>query len=123
MDDDYKVGFKKPPIHSRYKPGDRANPNGRRGKGGETNFAAGDVLARMRSKKILVPIGGGKTKLMWQEEHTVALLIQRALKGEVRAARLLIEMHAESEKGGDFVCDPLYLTPHELKLRRLRRKK
>ena len=29
---DYEVGRGKPPKHSRFKPGNNANPNGRRGK-------------------------------------------------------------------------------------------
>jgi hypothetical protein len=118
--DDYKVGYRKPPVDRRYKKGDRANPNGRRGKSGDTCFAAGEVLARLRSKRIKVSIGGGKTKLMWQEEHTVASLVQRALNGDLPAARMLIDMHAQSESEGEFVCEPVYLTPKEAKLRRLR---
>jgi hypothetical protein len=121
MEDDYKVGYGKPPPNWQYKKGDRANPNGRRGKSGETGFAAGDALARLRSKKIKVPIDGGKTKLIWQEEYTVASLVRRALNGDLRATRVLIDMHAQSESEGDFVCEPVYVTPKEAKLRRLRK--
>jgi hypothetical protein len=29
---DYETGYKKPPKHSQFKPGNRANPHGRRGR-------------------------------------------------------------------------------------------
>ena len=29
MSDDYEVGYKKPPIHTRFKPGVSGNPKGR----------------------------------------------------------------------------------------------
>ena len=34
---DYEVGYKKPPHHSRFKPGNRVNPHGRRGKARAAN--------------------------------------------------------------------------------------
>jgi hypothetical protein len=118
---EYDIGYGKPPAHCKYKKGDRANPNGRRGKAGTTDFAAGDALARIRARKIKVDIGGGKIKPMWRDEYKINQLANLAMKGKLSAAKMLIDMHADSEAGGDFKCETKYISKSEAKIRRLSR--
>jgi Family of unknown function (DUF5681) len=116
----YKTGYGKPPINCQYKKGDRANPNGRRGKGAGNDFAAGDLLARLYAKKVEVEIGG-KTKRLWRAEVTVNKLAKAALRGDLGAAELLIDLYNDSKSGKDFKCEPKYISEREAKIQRLSR--
>lgn len=117
---DYEVGYKKPPINRQYKKGDRANPNGRRGKKID-GFAAGEALARLRAEKIEVTVGG-KTERLWRDEYQVRQLVQRARNGDLNAAEMLIDLHALSESGGDYTGEPKVITESEAKIQRLLKK-
>ena len=119
---DYEVGYGKPPIRCQYKKGDRANPNGRRGKGGNNDFPAGELLARRNAKKVKVEIGG-KTELLWPDEVKVNNLANAALNGKLSAAELLIDLYNDSKSGKDFKCEPKYISEREAKIQRLSKKK
>jgi hypothetical protein len=89
---DYQVGYKKPPLHSRFKPGNRANPHGRRGKG-----------ERRRESEIVHDLmnglvdfrEGGKSKRMRRIELLIKSVGAAALKGDIGAAEALLKIHAE----------------------------
>lgn len=117
---DYEIGYKKPANRCKYKKGDRANPNGRRGKCGGNDFAAGEVLARRNAKKIQVEIGG-KIKRLWPAEVTVNKLAKAAIGGHLSAAEMLIDLYNDSRSGKDFKCEPKYISEREAKIRRLSR--
>ena len=108
---DYDVGYKKPPRHSQFKPGNRANPQGRRGKresrkeseivhdvmNGSVEFHEGDKLKRARRIQIMIKGYGAA-----------------ALKGEVRAAETLLKIRAEF--AGNRAMEPsiMYLTEEDM---------
>jgi hypothetical protein len=83
-DPDYAVGYKRPPLHSRFKPGESGNREGPRKSLKRRNIARDiqDVFTR----KILVQVGGRKR---WVP--SIVALIQRALvdamKGDKRATQ------------------------------------
>jgi Family of unknown function (DUF5681) len=89
---DYEVGYKKPPQHSQFKPGNRANPNGRRGK-----------AMRRRESQIVYDImqgrvdfrEGGKPKRARRIEIIIKGYGAAALEGDVRAAEALLKIRAE----------------------------
>src|SRR5262245_22768815 len=89
---DYEVGYKKPPQRSQFKPGNRANPNGRRGK-----------AVRRRESQIVYDVmhgrvdfrEGGKSKRAPRIEIIIKEYGSAALRGDVRAAEALLKIRAE----------------------------
>ena len=87
----YKVGYKKPPQHSQFKPGNRANPHGRRGKAG-----------RRRESQIVYDIMQGRVDFREggnpKRASRIEVMIKsygEALRGDVRAAETLLKIRAE----------------------------
>ena len=91
---DYETGYKKPPKHSQFKPGNHANPYGRLGKK-EPQTAAeifNEVMNQCAEYR-----EGGKAK----RAPRIELLIKRcgaaALKGDVGAAANLLRLREKFE--------------------------
>jgi len=88
---DYEVGYKKPPRHSRFKPGNRANPHGR-GKRKQRTEAA--IVHEIMTQRVTF-VEGGKSK----RAPRIALMIKRlgaaALNGDVGAAEALLKIRKD----------------------------
>jgi len=83
----YAVGYAKPPMHSRFRPGQSGNPAGRRK--GVRNLMT-DVQRTLR-----VPISvkeGGRSRKISTQEGALLVLREKALKGDARALDRLIEL-------------------------------
>jgi hypothetical protein len=82
-----EVGYGKPPLHSRFKPGRSGNPRGRpSGKKGIEEFATA-VLSR----KIWVTADGRRKRMPFE----LAMMLkfgEKALKGDLKAARMLLDL-------------------------------
>jgi Family of unknown function (DUF5681) len=89
----YTVGYGKPPLHSRFKPGNRANPAGRpRGaKGLKT------ILARMLDRRVVVT-EDGKRRRLTKRELGFARLVDKFAEGDMSAAKLLVEFELALER-------------------------
>jgi hypothetical protein len=92
--DDLKVGYKRPPQHSRFRPGQSGNPRGRQK--GLRNFAT-DVKATLEASVALNE--KGKSKRVSTQEAALLRLKEKALKGEPRALDRLLE-YARMFNGG-----------------------
>jgi hypothetical protein len=92
---EYKVGYKKPPPDSQFKPGNRANPHGRRGKQERRTEAeiVRDVLNGLMDFR-----EGSKPKRMRCIEVIVKSFGAAALKGDIGAAEGLLKMRTQFEK-------------------------
>jgi hypothetical protein len=100
---DYEVGYKKPPRHSQFKPGNRANPHGR-GKrkprrqaeivhdlmNGLVEFREGDKSKRARRIEIIIKCYGAA-----------------AVRGDVGAAETLLKIRADFD--GNSAIDPVII--------------
>tara|TARA_R110001599_G_scaffold188457_2_gene382939 strand:- start:39 stop:476 length:438 start_codon:yes stop_codon:yes gene_type:complete len=89
-EDDYEVGYGRPPRASRFKPGQSGNPNGRRKKviGG-----LGEHLRAAVNQTIEVKVGGVKKKMSFQEAIATRLA-NDALTGSVAdRIKLLDALH------------------------------
>jgi hypothetical protein len=95
--DDYKVGYKKPPLHTQFKPGNRANPNGR---GKRKGLTEAEILTNVMNDLVEFR-EGGKLKRAPRIELMVRSLGAAARKGDVGAADTLLKMRAHCEKHGD----------------------
>ena len=84
---DYSVGYRRPPQHSQFQPGVSGNPKGR--PTGVKNLATD--LEEELSQKILVT-EGGKPQQTTKQRAMVKSLMAKALKGDTRAASVLISL-------------------------------
>ena len=85
MHDDYPVGYKRPPRHSQFKPGQSGNPKGRPRKQKSLATCLKEELYRV--VKVTV---NGKQRQMPLIEALVNKLVHLAVAGDARARRDLI---------------------------------
>lgn len=92
-EDDYAVGYKKPPKHSRFKKGQSDNPRGRPAKKQEEKPASDlrSLLERVANET--VEIGGTKMTMM---EVELRSLQRKAAKDDVAASRHLAKLRSEA---------------------------
>lgn len=92
-----KTGYKKPPIHSRFKKGQSGNPYGRPKK---ATFALEDALLEAFSKKVRMNVGGVVKDVSFTEAFS-AMFVNKALKGEkyyVELTKTYLEKFADREE-------------------------
>ena len=77
---DYEVGYGKPPVNTRFKPGQSGNPKGR--PRGSKSFA--DLMRAALSETVQVR-EDGQLRHISRREAIIKSLIARALKGDARA--------------------------------------
>lgn len=83
----YEVGYGKPPAHTRFQPGQSGNPRGRT-KG--TKNLKTDLMEEL-GERILVREGDQSHRISKQRAMLKALM-SKTLKGDARAAALLLSM-------------------------------
>lgn len=88
---DYEVGYKKPPRHSQFKPGNRANPYGR-GKRERRTEAA--IVNDIMTQPVRF-VEGGKSKRAPRIELMIKSFGAAALKGDVGAAEALLKIRKD----------------------------
>lgn len=85
--DDYKVGYKKPPLHSRIRPGEKRNPRGRPRGSKNVNTIIGKVMdapAEIREN--------GKSMKVTRTEVIVLKQVKKAVEeSDTKAAQFLLE--------------------------------
>lgn len=94
MSGEYEVGYRKPPKHSRFAKGQSGNPRGRRN--GSRNLKG--VVIKELDEPITIREGGVERRVT-KREGIVKSFVNRALKGDVRAARELLSLAAQFEEG------------------------
>ena len=91
--DDYEVGYKKPPVATRFKKGQSGNPSGKPKKiAPELN--PGKILQSIDNEEMIVKIEG-KGKRMLKAEINFRQLFIKAIKGNLTDARLIAKMAAK----------------------------
>ena len=94
---DYHIGYGKPPKRTRFEAGRSGNPNGR-------PKVAPDPLGEIVQEVLDAPMQyreSGRTKTATRREVRLKLLVERAVKGDVAAAELLLKKrnHAVRHEG------------------------
>jgi hypothetical protein len=93
-DKPYKVGNKKPPLNTRFKPGQSGNPSGRP-KGRSKNLDNfGDILMKELYKTVPANLGG-KTVSKTQGELLAIRMMKYAINGGPPAQKILLQSIAE----------------------------
>lgn len=94
---DYKVGYQRPPLHSRFKPGQSGNPKGRA-------FRKPRLLAEQINDVLNEPRRyheNGRRKVSTWTELSLRMLVARAVRGDVVAARDILRIWLRAERRGD----------------------
>lgn len=87
MPGEYEVGYGRPPKHSRFPPGRSGNPKGR--PKGTKNLKT-DLMEEL-GERIMVR-EGERARCVSKQRAVVKTLMTRTLKGDARAASLLLSM-------------------------------
>jgi Family of unknown function (DUF5681) len=86
-EDDFKVGYKSPPLHSRFQPGSSGNPGGKqkavRNLGSDVKRTL-EVPVRLNEQ--------GKARRVSTQEAALLRLREKALKGDARSLDRLLEL-------------------------------
>ena len=93
---DYEVGYGRPPKHTRFKPGQSGNPRGRPKGAKSLRSIAQKVL--MKHVAVLVE---GQRKQMPLLEALLTVQSSIALKGNQRAAAMLLDLQRQLESAGE----------------------
>ena len=83
----YAVGYKRPPLHTRFQPGQSGNPSGRRR--GSENLKT--LLEKILCEEIALQ-EGNVTKTISKAEAVLRKLVISALKGETRSQQTLFRL-------------------------------
>ena len=106
---DYPVGYKRPPDATRFRPGQSGNPKGR--PKGCKNLATD--LKEELEQKILVT-EGGQSQEITKQRAMVKTLLAKALKGDSRAANVLIQLTLGREQAESGQPDHVDLAEEDL---------
>ena len=87
MASDYEVGYRKPPKHTRFKPGRSGNPEGRQKGARNLKTELEEELHEMISIK-----EGGKPKKVSKQRAMLKSLTARAVHGDSRAANVILNL-------------------------------
>ena len=83
----YAVGYGKPPLATRFKPGQSGNPRGRPKR--EPSLAE---LVQQESRRAILVTEDGAVRKMSKRNALAKRLMQQALKGDARATQHVIEL-------------------------------
>jgi hypothetical protein len=112
------VGPGRPPRHTRFKPGQSGNPNGR--PKGSKNFAT--ILQQQLRKMVTITVDG-KPKRVTVQEVIARRLANDSMKGTTKAMELLIRLtSAKSVEGAGKDAASETALPDEDALRRIQKR-
>ena len=84
---DYRVGYGKPPRHSRFQRGQSGNPRGR--PSGSKNLST--LLSEALNEPVIVTENGKRRKIS-KRQAVITQLVNQSAKGDFRAAKILLDI-------------------------------
>ena len=90
---DYKVGYKRPPLHTRFQKGQSGNPRGR--PKGSKNFST--LLAEALNEPVIVTEDGRRRRIS-KRELGVRQLANKFAMAEAQATKILLGLMLERER-------------------------
>jgi hypothetical protein len=99
---DYEVGYGKPPLASRFKPGQSGNPAGRK----RGNLNINSILKKAMSEVVVVN-ERGRNKRLTKMEVAVRQLINKAAAGDIKAFKLAYAMASQIDPAVEAVSPDL----------------
>lgn len=108
-DDEYDVGYGKPPKTTQFKPGQSGNPKGR--PKGVKNLTT-DLQEELETKVQITE--DGKSKMVTKQRAMLKQLVQKAMKGDSKAADVLIKLAISIEQATSLDIDEDELAAEDL---------
>jgi hypothetical protein len=102
---DYEVGYGRPPMATRFKPGNNCNPRGRPKK----KKTVGQVIDEALSTKVRITVDG-KTKIMTKLDIVIHNLINAASRGDRQAIYTLLNLRARYQDSTETTVNPSELS-------------
>lgn len=93
MSNDYPVGYRKPPTHTRFQAGQSGNPKGRRK--GSRNLAT-DVARELAETFVVTE--GGRPRRISKQQAIIKALVAKCIRGDVRAAATILRLLPDVER-------------------------
>jgi hypothetical protein len=84
---DYEIGFRQPPVHRRFKPGQTGNPKGRP----KGRRKVRTVVEEALNKRITIR-EGDRTRSLPKLDGVVLTMVNKALQGDAKALTALIQL-------------------------------
>ena len=113
MADNYEVGYGKPPEHTRFKKGHSGHPAGR--PKGTPNLRS--AIRRAAEEKVKVHIGD-RTLTMHSIEAMAYKLVQKALGGDIKAVKAVIDLGGLDQSFADAAQSAATMGAEDLNLLR-----
>jgi len=104
----YDIGYKKPPKQGQFKPGQSGNPKGR--PKGLQNLSS-DLQEELEQKILITE--ANETKEVTKQRAMIKTLFAKALKGETRAANVLIGLILGLEQANRHNPDGIVLSEED----------
>jgi hypothetical protein len=112
---DYKVGYRKPPSHTRFVKGQSGNPRGRAP--GAKNMKT--LLTKALNELVVVTDNGGRRKVS-KREAIITQLVNRSAKADFKAIQILLGMIRDNESDTDpHSSDPTFTEADQQIIQRL----
>jgi Family of unknown function (DUF5681) len=89
----YKVGKKRPPKHTQFKPGQSGNPAGR--PKGSSNFKT--KIKRELRKPVVIETKNGQLIKMTKVDALVRQLVDNSIRGDVRTAAMVLRLTEDDD--------------------------
>jgi uncharacterized protein DUF5681 len=89
---DYRVGYRRPPLHTRFKKGQSGNPEGAR-----RHHRPDRRLAALLEEALDARMAGRPRRRVTRREAIVAALVEKSAGGDLRAVKLLLDLVPETE--------------------------
>jgi Family of unknown function (DUF5681) len=90
-EEDYPVGYKKPPAHSRFKPGQSGNPKGRPKKVGPS---ISEAFWKELNSPVTLTEKGGKSRKISLLQAIAKKQAKRAFEGDIKSTELVFKAAA-----------------------------
>lgn len=91
---DYEVGYGKPPLETRFKKGVSGNGKGRP----KRDKTVHEVIEKVLARRVLGNVDG-KTTSLPADEAIITRIVQLALTGDIKAAKLVLERMERIDAG------------------------
>ncbi len=98
---DAAVGYRRPPVSTRFQKGQSGNPNGR--PRGTLNVAT--ALSKAMREKVIIN-ENGKRKVVSKLEASSKQIVNQAASGKIQAARYLFDLALQIEKNDNQLPNP-----------------
>jgi Family of unknown function (DUF5681) len=101
VENDYEVGYGKPPRHTRFGKGQSGNPRGR--PAGSKNLKT--LLSKALNQPVVITEDGGRRKIS-KREAIITQLVNRSAKADLRAIKILLDIVRDIERQSEAAISP-----------------